>query len=292
MAIVRCPSTMGASPPPLLAADLMKMLFDTDKLPAPSQFASKQRSQADRPMGTAGARVRGHCCIERSRERHAANPAVRRHSTSRSASPLCPLRRPDGAGWGSAQAAGRKICCAGLTRWLNATVPFVVIARLAAALFPRAGVRPLVLAGSGCFLAGFGWLAQADADSGYVTSVLGPTLLIAIGIGLTFPTLLAAATADVPQGDAGIIGGLANTASQVGGSVGLAVLATAASARAATEADGSSRPPPSPPATTWSSSWRPGSAWPSRWSACCCRGTGAADRRRPRILTRRTLVRA
>jgi len=56
-------------------------------------------------------------------------------------------------------------------------VPFVVIARLAAALFPRAGVRPLVLAGSGCFLAGFGWLAQADADSGYVTSVLGPTLL-------------------------------------------------------------------------------------------------------------------
>ena len=116
----------------------------------------------------------------------------------------------------------------------------MVIARLAAALLPRTGVRPLVLAGCGCFLAGFGWLAQAHADSGYVTSVLGPTLLIAIGIGLTFPTLMAAATADVAQGDAGIIGGLANTASQVGGSVGLAVLAAAASARAATEAGGSS----------------------------------------------------
>jgi hypothetical protein len=70
--------------------------------------------------------------------------------------------------------------------------------------------------------------------------VLGPTLLIAVGIGLTFPTLMAAATADVPEGDAGIIGGLANTASQVGGSVGLAVLATAASARGAMEAGGSS----------------------------------------------------
>jgi EmrB/QacA subfamily drug resistance transporter len=121
-----------------------------------------------------------------------------------------------------------------------AAVTFMVIARLAAALLPRTGVRPLVLAGCGCFLAGFGWLAQAHADSGYATSVLGPTLLIAVGIGLTFPTLMAAATADAPEGDTGIIGGLANTASQVGGSVGLAALATAASARAATEAGGDS----------------------------------------------------
>jgi EmrB/QacA subfamily drug resistance transporter len=121
-----------------------------------------------------------------------------------------------------------------------AAVTFVVIARWAAAQLPRTGVRPLLLAGCGCFLAGFGWLAQAHADSSYVTSVLGPTLLIAIGIGLTFPTLMAAATADVPQGDAGIIAGLANTASQVGGSIGLAVLATAASARATTETGGSS----------------------------------------------------
>jgi EmrB/QacA subfamily drug resistance transporter len=120
-----------------------------------------------------------------------------------------------------------------------AAVTFMVIARMAAALLPRTGVRPLLLAG-GCFLAGFGWLAQAHADSGYLTSLLGPTLLIAVGIGLTFPTLMAAATADVPQGDAGIVGGLANTASQVGGSVGLAVLATAASARAGMDAGGRS----------------------------------------------------
>ncbi|MEU6412202.1 MFS transporter [Microbispora sp. NPDC046933] len=121
-----------------------------------------------------------------------------------------------------------------------AAVVFMLIARLAAALLPRTGVRPLVLAGSACFLAGFGWLAQAHTDSGYVTAVLGPTLLIAAGIGLTFPTLVAAATADVPEGDAGTIGGLAQTASQVGGSIGLAVLATAAGARAASEAGASS----------------------------------------------------
>jgi hypothetical protein len=51
---------------------------------------------------------------------------------------------------------------------------------------------------------------------------------------------MAAATADVPEGDAGIIGGLVNTASQVGGSVGLAVLATVASARTRMEGGGSS----------------------------------------------------
>ncbi|MET9344255.1 MFS transporter [Nonomuraea sp. NPDC003804] len=121
-----------------------------------------------------------------------------------------------------------------------AAVTFMVIARWAAALLPRTGVRPLVLAGSACFLTGFGWFSLANADSGYVTGVLGPTLLIAVGIGLTFPTLMAAATADVPEGDAGIIGGLANTASQVGGSIGLAVLATVAGTRAASETDASS----------------------------------------------------
>jgi hypothetical protein len=121
-----------------------------------------------------------------------------------------------------------------------AAVVFVVTARAAAALLPRTGVRPLLLAGCGGFLAGFGWLAHADVDSHYLTAVLGPTLLVAIGIGLTFPTLMSSATAHAPADDAGIVGGLANTATQVGGSVGLAVLATVAGARAATVDGGSS----------------------------------------------------
>jgi EmrB/QacA subfamily drug resistance transporter len=116
-----------------------------------------------------------------------------------------------------------------------AAVTFMVIARFAAVLLPRTGVRTLVSAGCGALVAGFVWLAQAGADSAYMTGVLGPTLLIAAGIGLTFPTLMAAATADAPESDAGIIGGLANTASQVGGSAGLAALATIAGAKTAAE---------------------------------------------------------
>jgi EmrB/QacA subfamily drug resistance transporter len=111
-----------------------------------------------------------------------------------------------------------------------AAVVFAVVARLAAALLPRIGARALVPAGCGGLVAGFGWLAQAHAGAGYDTAVLGPTLLIAVGIGLTFPTLMAVATAEVADADAGIVGGLANSAFQVGGSVSLAVLATLAGA--------------------------------------------------------------
>ncbi|WP_433334967.1 MFS transporter [Spirillospora sp. CA-294931] len=116
-----------------------------------------------------------------------------------------------------------------------AAVTFLVVARWTSVLLPRVGVRNAVLAGCGCFMAGFGWLAQAGTDCAYLIDVLGPTLLIATGIGLTFPSLMAATTADVPEDDAGIIGGLAQTATQVGGSVGLAVLASAAGTKAATE---------------------------------------------------------
>ncbi len=114
-----------------------------------------------------------------------------------------------------------------------AAVMFVVVARFAAGRLPRTGARSLILTGCACFVAGFAWLSQADAGSHYAVGVLGPTLLVAIGIGLVFPTLMASATADASPGDAGIVGGLANTASQVGGSIALAVYATVAARAAA-----------------------------------------------------------
>jgi len=111
-----------------------------------------------------------------------------------------------------------------------AAVTFVVVARFAAGWLGRTGVRPLVLTGCGCFVAGFGWLSQSGAGCHYASGVLGPTLLVAVGIGLVFPTLMASATADVEPNDAGVAGGLANAAVQVGGSIALGVYATAAAA--------------------------------------------------------------
>lgn len=111
---------------------------------------------------------------------------------------------------------------------------FLLVARWAAGLLSRTGVRPLILAGSGCLITGFGRLTHAQVHGSYLGDVLGPTLLIAVGIGLTFPTLMAAATAGAPEQDAGIVGALATTTNQVGAAVGLAVLATAAGTRATT----------------------------------------------------------
>jgi MFS family permease len=169
---------------------------------------------ADRPLG-------------RGRQRHAA--AVRRRAiamwyfTSLLLQDVLGFRALD-AGLGQTPAA----------------VTFVVVARVAAGLLRRAGVRLLVLAGCGCLVAGFGWLAQVDGSSAYATAVLGPMLLVATGIGLTFPTLMALATAEVRPADAGIVGGLANTASQVGGALGLGVLTSAAGAGAAAQASAGS----------------------------------------------------
>ncbi len=117
-----------------------------------------------------------------------------------------------------------------------AAVTFVVVARLTASLLPRLGVRTLVLIGCACFVIGFGWLTQAGPASSYLFAILGPTLLVATGIGLIFPTLMAAATSEATDDETGIVAGLASTSSQVGSAIGLAVLATAASAGARSSA--------------------------------------------------------
>ena len=122
-----------------------------------------------------------------------------------------------------------------------AAVLFMLVARWASTWLPRAGARRLLLIGSACFFAGFGWLSFADSHTDYLTGVLGPTVIIATGIGLVFPTLMATATADAPESDAGVVGGLATTTNQVGSAVALAALAAAASSRTSAEL-GSSTP--------------------------------------------------
>jgi EmrB/QacA subfamily drug resistance transporter len=112
-----------------------------------------------------------------------------------------------------------------------AAVALAVTARSVGMLLTRTQARYLVLTGCACYVAGFAWLAQAGPTSTYTASVLGPTVIIAVGIGLAFTPTTSAVTARVTKSDAGIVSGMANAARQVGGSVGLAALATAASAR-------------------------------------------------------------
>ena len=68
-------------------------------------------------------------------------------------------------------------------------------------------------------------------DGSYVADVLPTMLLFGIGAGLAFPALMTLAMSGATQNDAGLASGLVNTTQQVGGALGLAVLATLSTSR-------------------------------------------------------------
>jgi EmrB/QacA subfamily drug resistance transporter len=104
----------------------------------------------------------------------------------------------------------------------------IVFARTTARIMPKIGARRIIMVGSVATAAGFGWLAQAAADSDYLTAVLVPGILICAGTGLVFTPITAAVTSRVDRNDAGIVSGLVNASRQIGGSLGLAVMTTVA----------------------------------------------------------------
>lgn len=106
----------------------------------------------------------------------------------------------------------------------------IVGAQLSSRLLPRLGPRSLLVPGTIIAGAGFLWLAQIDPSSHYWDAVFGPTMMIAFALGVLFTPLAAAATMDIPQSEAGLGSGLLNTSRQIGGSIGLAALATLATA--------------------------------------------------------------
>ncbi|HXS45852.1 MAG TPA: DHA2 family efflux MFS transporter permease subunit [Solirubrobacterales bacterium] len=80
--------------------------------------------------------------------------------------------------------------------------------------------------------------ARTPVDGSYLTDMLAPLLLIGIGIGISFPSLMTVAMSGATPSDAGLASGVVNTSAQVGGAIGLAVLATLATERTDTLRDG------------------------------------------------------
>ena len=78
---------------------------------------------------------------------------------------------------------------------------------------------------------GLAWFVRAPLEGTYVTDVLPTTLLLGIGAGLCFPALMTLAMSGATPEDAGLASGLVNTSAQVGGAIGLAVLATLSASR-------------------------------------------------------------
>jgi EmrB/QacA subfamily drug resistance transporter len=120
---------------------------------------------------------------------------------------------------------------AGLS-YLPLAVGIILSAGAASFGVTRFGFKPILLAGLLFVAAGLFWFSRVPATGGtFAANVLGPSLLAAIGLGLSFvPVTIAAVTGTRPH-EAGLASGLVNTAQQVGGALGLAILATVANSR-------------------------------------------------------------
>jgi MFS family permease len=98
----------------------------------------------------------------------------------------------------------------------------------------RFGARATLLAGLTLIVAGLAYFARVPTNGDYVVDVLPVMLLLGTGAGLSFPALMTLAMSGVTPSESGLASGLVNTSLQVGGAIGLAVLATLATSRSDT----------------------------------------------------------
>ncbi len=112
--------------------------------------------------------------------------------------------------------------------FLPFAVGVVIASTLASPLVARIGPRPLIVAGSAMVAGGMFWYSRLTEHAGYASHLLGPTLVSSFGLGLVFVPLALVILHNVAEQDSGVASSLLNTAQQVGGAVGLALLGTVA----------------------------------------------------------------
>src|SRR5205085_6111654 len=115
--------------------------------------------------------------------------------------------------------------------FLPVTAAIVIGAGIAQQLIPRLGVRNVALTGVLLATAGMSVLTQLPVHGSYLGNLLTGLFPMGIGMGLTFVPITLLGTGAVSGEDAGLASGLFNTAQQVGGSLGLAILSTLAASQ-------------------------------------------------------------
>jgi MFS family permease len=93
-------------------------------------------------------------------------------------------------------------------------------------IFMALGARRALLLGLALVLAGLALFALAPVHADYASRVAPSMLLLGLGAGTAFPALMNLAMSGATPQDAGLASGLVNTTAQIGGALGLAVLAT------------------------------------------------------------------
>ena len=113
--------------------------------------------------------------------------------------------------------------------FLPMTVALFGVSRLSPRLVSRFQPWTLMVAGMLPVVAGMAWLSRIAPGTGYLAGVLGPMVLIGAGMGVVFVPLTMASLSGVRPEDSGAASSMVNVMQQVGGSLGLAILVTAAS---------------------------------------------------------------
>src|SRR5437667_4586286 len=121
------------------------------------------------------------------------------------------------------QVLGYSAIHAGLS-YLPLAVTIIVAAGVASQLVTRIGFKPVLAAGMALIAGGLVWFSQVPVGGGFLTDILGPALVAAVGLGFAFVTTTIAAVSGVSDSEAGLASGLINTTQQVGVALGLAVL--------------------------------------------------------------------
>lgn len=93
------------------------------------------------------------------------------------------------------------------------------------------GPRRVLVVGLSLSALGMLWLSQATSHAGYLTHLLGPSILLGLGQGIVMTGTAMAATANLPYHQAGLASGVLNTTRQLGGAVGLAALVAISNAQ-------------------------------------------------------------
>jgi EmrB/QacA subfamily drug resistance transporter len=110
---------------------------------------------------------------------------------------------------------------------------FLVGIGAASQLLPRTGVRPSLVGGMTLAAGGFALLTRLSLNLDYWSQLVPAQILMSVGLGLAFVSLTVAAVSEANETDAGIASGIVTTAQQVGGALGLALLVSIATTRAA-----------------------------------------------------------
>jgi MFS family permease len=117
------------------------------------------------------------------------------------------------------------------------TLGIMIGAGLAQQLVPRLGAREVPLAGIALGVVGLLLFLRIQPGGSYVSDLLPPILVVSVGMGLTFVPITLIATSGIGHEEAGLASGIFNTSQQVGGALGLAILATVAASTTSSALD-------------------------------------------------------